>query len=78
VIFAGSSAAVRFRKACTQINDVRFYANALPRGTYIVTYEARASVAGEFQVMPTHAFAAVMPDIFGRSAGQRLTVTATE
>ncbi len=70
--FYGSST---FSRSVYGNTQVQFYASALPRGTYIVTYEARAGAAGEFQAMPTHAYSAVMPDIFGRSAGQVFSIT---
>jgi hypothetical protein len=65
-----------FQRSVYTNTQVTFYADALPRGTYIVTYEARAGAVGSFQVMPTHVYAAMMPDIFGRSAGQVFTVRA--
>lgn len=73
--FFGTNA---FSRSVYTDNHVQFYANALPAGTHVVTYEARASVAGKFQVMPTHAFAAMMPDIFGRGAGRLLSVTPSQ
>ncbi|MDX1993601.1 MAG: alpha-2-macroglobulin family protein, partial [bacterium] len=71
--FYGSSA---FSRSVYGDSQIHFYADALPQGTYIVTYEAQAAIAGEFQVMPTHAYAAIMPDVFGRTAGQMLVIAA--
>jgi hypothetical protein len=33
--------------------QVNLYADWLPRGTYVYTYQVRATVPGEFQTMPT-------------------------
>jgi hypothetical protein len=73
--FYGSNAF--FRSGFTDTR-ILFYANLLPRGTYIVTYEARAGVVGAFQTVPAHACAAVMLDIFGRGAGHIFTIAAAQ
>lgn len=66
-------------------NDVRGYATdstvqfsppIRDPGLYMLTYEARAIAVGEFQTMPTHAYSAMTPDVFGRSDGRWFTVTA--
>jgi len=54
--------------------QVNLYADFLPRGTYVYTYQIRASLAGEFQTMPAHAYAFYFPEVFGRTAGTLFTV----
>ncbi len=64
----------------TEMRDeqVNLYADFLPRGTYVYTYEVRATVPGEFQTMPSHAYAFYFPEVFGRGAGSLFTITADE
>jgi uncharacterized protein YfaS (alpha-2-macroglobulin family) len=49
----------------------------LPRGTYEYTYLARATIAGRFNVMPAAGYQMYAPEVFGRTAGQQITVTQT-
>jgi uncharacterized protein YfaS (alpha-2-macroglobulin family) len=58
--------------------QLNLYADFLPAGTYVYTYQVRASVPGEFQTMPSHAYAFYFPEVFGRGAGTLFTVTAAE
>ncbi len=60
----------------TEMRDeqVNLYADYLPRGTYVYTYQIRASVPGEFQTMPSQAYAFYFPEVFGRTAGTLFTV----
>ena len=60
----------------TEMRDeqVNLYADWLPRGTYVYTYQVRATVPGEFQTLPSHAYAFYFPEVFGRSAGTLFTV----
>jgi alpha-2-macroglobulin len=51
------------------------YATYLGAGTYEYTYEARATTPGEFVVPPAHAEELYAPEVFGRSASARVTVT---
>ncbi len=53
---------------------VALFADYLPRGTYEYTYLMRASLPGEFQVIPTTAYQMYFPEVFGRSDGARFTV----
>jgi alpha-2-macroglobulin len=55
----------------TQIRDdkVVLFAEYLPAGTYEYTYIMRASLAGDYQVMPTTAHEFYFPEVFGRSEG---------
>jgi uncharacterized protein YfaS (alpha-2-macroglobulin family) len=61
----------------TEMRDeqVNLFADFLPRGTYVYTYQIRASFPGEFQTMPSHAYSFYFPEVFGRGAGQLFTVT---
>jgi hypothetical protein len=55
---------------------VSLFAQYLPRGTYEYTYLIRASVPGEFLVMPGTASQMYFPEVFGRSDGAKFTVRA--
>src|SRR5947209_1282883 len=61
----------------TGLLDDRVSLNAfyLPPGTYRYTYFARATIAGRFEVPPTHAAETFFPEVFARSAGQVFSVT---
>ncbi len=60
----------------TEMRDeqVNLYADYLPRGTYVYTYQIRATVPGEFQTMPSHGYAFYFPEVFGRGAGTLFTI----
>jgi hypothetical protein len=45
------------------------FATYLPQGTYEYIYTLRASVPGEYRVIPTHAEQMYFPEVFGRSDG---------
>jgi len=64
----------------TEMRDeqVNLYADYLPRGTYVYTYQIRATVPGEFQTMPSHGYAFYFPEVFGRGAGTLFTVAPGE
>lgn len=55
---------------------VALFASLLKRGTYEYTYLMRATVPGEFNVMPALGYEMYEPEVFGRSAGQRFSVTS--
>lgn len=61
----------------TELRDeqANLYADFLPDGTYVYTYQIRASVPGEFQTMPSEAYAFYFPEVFGRTAGELFTIT---
>lgn len=61
----------------TELRDdrVAIFANFLSRGTYEYTYLMRASVSGDFTVLPTLAQQMYEPDVFGRSEGAEFRVT---
>ena len=50
------------------------FATYLPRGTYEYTYLIRASLPGEYRVIPTHAYEMYFPEVFGRSDGGLFTI----
>jgi len=54
-----------------QIHDdgITFTASYLPAGTYTLTYTLVPTLAGEFHVMPAHAWQSFFPDSQGTSAG---------
>lgn len=54
---------------------VALFADWLPRGTYEYTYLARASIAGEYNVLPSRAWQMYFPVTFGQSAGGKFVVT---
>src|SRR5581483_99550 len=62
--------------ANTELRDdrVALFANFLSRGTYEYTYLMRASVGGDFTVLPTTAQQMYEPDVFGRSQGATFNV----
>jgi hypothetical protein len=55
--------------------EVRFYADYLPAGTYQYTYYLQANIPGEYQVMPAQAKQTYFPEVFGRSDGMKFTIT---
>lgn len=54
-----------------QIRDdsVLFSADYLPAGTYVLTYTLIPLQAGEYQVLPAHAWESFFPEVYGTSAG---------
>jgi uncharacterized protein YfaS (alpha-2-macroglobulin family) len=58
--------------------EIDLYADFLPQGTYVYTYQVRATVPGEFQTMPSYGYAFYFPEVFGRGAGTLFTVTSGE
>lgn len=64
----------------TEIRDesVNLYADVLPPGTYVYSYQVRATVPGKFQTMPSHGYAFYFPEIFGRTTGELFTVTPSD
>jgi len=54
-----------------QIHDegILFTANYLPAGTYVLTYTLVPLQAGEYQVLPAHAWQSFFPEVQGTSAG---------
>jgi uncharacterized protein YfaS (alpha-2-macroglobulin family) len=60
----------------TELRDdkVALFADYLSRGTYEYSYLMRASVSGDFTVLPTFAQQMYEPDVFGRGAGTSFIV----
>lgn len=61
----------------TELRDEKavLFATYLPRGTYEYTYQIRASLSGEYRVLPTHAEEMYFPEVFGRGDGGVFTIT---
>jgi uncharacterized protein YfaS (alpha-2-macroglobulin family) len=61
----------------TELRDEKavLFATYLPRGTYEYTYLIRASLPGEYSVIPTQAYQMYFPEVFGRSDGGVFTIT---
>jgi uncharacterized protein YfaS (alpha-2-macroglobulin family) len=57
---------------------VVLFADYLPKGTYEYTYTFRATVPGEYRVIPTVASEMYFPEVFGRSDGRLLTIAGGE
>jgi hypothetical protein len=60
-----------------QIRDERitWTADYLPAGTYELTYTLIPTQAGEFRILPAHAWQAFFPDVQGTSAGTIFEIT---
>ncbi len=60
----------------TELRDEKVVLSAdyLPAGTYVYTYLARASTAGDFKVIPPTAAESYFPDVGGRGAGSEFVV----
>jgi len=54
---------------------VQWFADNMSRGTYELTYQARATIDGTFSVMPSTIEAMYAPDVRGRTAKTVITVT---
>ena len=61
----------------TELRDEKavLFATYLPRGTYEYTYLIRASLPGEYRVIPTTAYQMYFPETFGRSDGGVFTIS---
>ncbi len=66
----------RWTPTYTDIRDdkVALFATYLPAGTYQYTVQIRATMPGEYRVLPVYAEQMYFPDVWGRSAGQLFTV----
>jgi uncharacterized protein YfaS (alpha-2-macroglobulin family) len=60
----------------TDLRDekVALFATELPAGTYEYTYQMRASLPGQFQVLPAVAYQMYFPEVWGRSAGSEFVI----
>jgi uncharacterized protein YfaS (alpha-2-macroglobulin family) len=54
---------------------VVLFADYLPKGSYLYSYTMRATLPGEFHVIPTTASEMYFPEVYGRGDGQLLKVT---
>jgi hypothetical protein len=52
-----------------------FTSDYLPDGTYILTYTLIPLQAGEFRVLPAHAWQSFFPEVQGTSAGAVVEIT---
>ncbi|MDM8519412.1 Ig-like domain-containing protein [Anaerolineales bacterium HSG6] len=61
----------------SEIRDekVVLFADYLRKGTYEYSYTMRATLAGDYQVIPTLATEFYFPEVFGRSAGRALRIS---
>jgi uncharacterized protein YfaS (alpha-2-macroglobulin family) len=61
----------------TDLRDEKavLFADYLPQGVYEYTYTIRASLPGEYRVIPTHAEQMYFPEVFGRSDGGVFTIS---
>jgi uncharacterized protein YfaS (alpha-2-macroglobulin family) len=53
---------------------VALFATYLQAGAYTFRYLARATIPGDFQVLPGQAYPMYYPDVYGRGEGKRLVV----
>jgi len=67
-----------FSRAELRDEKAVLFATYLPRGTYEYTYLIRASLAGDFRVIPTHAYEMYFPEVFGRGDGRVFTIESAE
>jgi uncharacterized protein YfaS (alpha-2-macroglobulin family) len=60
----------------TELRDEKavLFATHLPRGTYHYTYLIRASLPGQYHVLPVRAEEMYFPEVFGRGEGGMFTI----
>ncbi|HMO57659.1 MAG TPA: alpha-2-macroglobulin family protein, partial [Roseiflexaceae bacterium] len=60
----------------SELRDDRvvLFADFLPRGSYLYSYTMRATLPGEFRVIPATASESYFPEVYGRSDGRLLRV----
>jgi uncharacterized protein YfaS (alpha-2-macroglobulin family) len=56
-------------------DEVRYFYDELPAGTYQLRFRMRATVAGTFTDPPGEAETMYRNDVYGASAGQRIAIT---
>ncbi len=56
-------------------DEVRWFADGLPKGTYVLTYKARATIDGAFVAPSAHVEAMYDPSVAGRTAAASFHVT---
>jgi hypothetical protein len=64
----------------TQVGDdrVTLFADYLPAGTYQYQYRLRAVFPGEYRVLPTRAWAAYFPEVYGQGEGRLFQISRAE
>ena len=55
-------------------DGVRYYADRLPPGRYVLSYTAQAIARGQFASLPARILEMYDPDVFGKSVGKTLIV----
>ena len=55
-------------------DKVALFATYLPAGTYEYTFQVRATLPGEYRVLPVHGEMMYFPEVWGRSGGELFTV----
>jgi uncharacterized protein YfaS (alpha-2-macroglobulin family) len=55
-------------------DHILWSADTLPAGTYVLTYTLVPSLAGEYRVLPAHAWLAYFPEVQGTTAGTVFTI----
>jgi uncharacterized protein YfaS (alpha-2-macroglobulin family) len=56
-------------------DEVRWFSDWLPKGTYVLTYKARATIDGTFVAPSAHVEAMYDPSVSGRTTSGSMTVT---
>ncbi len=66
-----------WQPASFQLKDdkVAMFATSLAPGTYTFTYQLRATLPGEFNVLPPRGEMMYFPEVFGHGAGSAFTIT---
>lgn len=64
-----------YNRAELRDEKVALFADYLPRGAYLFSYTFRATLPGEYRVIPTTAQEDFFPEVFGRSDGRLFTIT---
>jgi uncharacterized protein YfaS (alpha-2-macroglobulin family) len=67
--FAGGWGWWLFHEPQVRDDGILFAADYLPAGTYVLTYTLVPLQAGEYRVLPAHAWEAFFPEVQGTSAG---------
>ena len=66
-----------WQPASFQLKDdkVALFATSLAPGTYTFTYQLRATLPGEYNVLPPRGEMMYFPEVFGHGAGSTFTIT---
>jgi hypothetical protein len=63
-----------FTKVAFEDNHLALFADFLPAGTYQYTYLLRATLAGEYRVLPPRAWAVYFPEVYAHGVGEVYTI----